>query len=468
MDIFATISNYNYTHGGGLKKALEDLEMMISFVMGNQEKAAPYLEKYEALIRQHGARTPQSIAVLEAIASEENRDIITTGNLLHLGNVIQPCTVSAPCTEDDDMGRKNITYMHEGKKYSATGETFAEAVENAVKRHCEAPAQPESNAPLFEPYAEKFFERKARKDWKDGTIRNNRTLLNKHLLPFFGEMKIDEITLGVVQFFFDLKMDDPDPRGKSQSNLEKMQLLLGQVMDEAVEDEIIKKNPAKSKRLVVKGIPEQERKHLTEQQAAHVAEQLSTLLLQEQLLIALPLFTGMRRGEFLGRTWEKHIDLEHRMVFVEEGTNVRFKGNQPFLTTLKSKSAHRYITISDPLYNILMQCPNKHGYVIGESSKPITESTYDRAWARIARKIELYGATAHPLRHTFGTLLDGVVSSLELKYIMGHEDVQTTDIYVHKGQETTQRTQGAINDRFVQLYFPNSHEISHGQKAASA
>lgn len=469
MNIWETISNHNYTHHGGLQRALEDLEVMIGFVAnGNREKADPYLKKYAALICQYGACTPQSIDVLKTIATAENRDIITTGNLLHLGNVIQSCTVSAPCTEVNDMGRKNIAYTYEGRKYSTTGETYAEAVENAIKKHCAALAQPLSDEPLFEPYAEKFFDRKARSDWKMSTVRNNRTLLNKHLLPFFGEMRVDEITLDVMQLFFNLKMDDPDPRGKSQSNLDKMKLLLGQVLAEAVEDEIIKKNFAKSSRLVVAGIPEQERKPLTEQQTAHVISQLDVLSLQDQLLVALPLFTGMRRGEFLGRTWEKHIDLEHRLIFVEEWTNVRFDGNQPYLTTLKAPTSQRYISIPDILYDLLMKCPNKQGYVVGESSKPITESTYDRAWGRIARKIELYGATAHPLRHTYATLIDGAISSLDTQYTLGHADVKTTSRYAHKGQATAQRTHAAINDRFVQLFSPISHEVSHGQKAAIA
>ena len=89
MNIWENVSNYSYTHAGGLETALEGIEIMIRFAMGNQEKAAPYLERYESLIRQHGACTPQSIAVLKTIASEENRAIIEEGNLLHLGNCIQ-------------------------------------------------------------------------------------------------------------------------------------------------------------------------------------------------------------------------------------------------------------------------------------------------------------------------------------------------------------------------------------------
>lgn len=466
MDILSTINDYNYAHSWKLQSDLRNLEMGLDFAP-NRELMQRSLEKYESLIRQYGACTPQSRAVLKQLANEENRAIIEEGNLLHLGNVIQPCTVSAPCTEENDMGRKNIQYMYEGKKYSTTGETLADAVENAVKKHCAASTQIESDAPLFETYAEKIFERKARKDWKEGTIRNNRTLLNRHLLPFFGEMKIDEITLDVVQTFFNLKMDDPEPRGKSQSNLNKMQLLLGQVLNEALEDEIIKKNPAKSDRLVVVGIPEKERKPLTEQQARHVISQLGVLSLQDQLIIALPLFTGVRRGEFLGLDWE-HVDLKCRMIYVEEGRNARFKGNQPFLTTLKASSSERHITIPDFLHNLLVQCPNKQGFVIGGGSKPITESTYDRAWGRIVKHVEMYGATAHHLRHTYATLIDGKVSSLDTQYILGHADLETTRRYAHKGEETAQRTHKPINDRFVQLFSDNSHDISYGQKAASA
>lgn len=466
MDILSPINDYRYAHHGKLCSDIRGLEEMLWIYENDSEKAAPYLEKYETLIRQHGACTPQSIAVLKAIASEENRAIIEEGNLLHLGNVIQPCTVSAPCTEDNDMGRKNIQYMYEGKKYSTTGETFADAVENAIKKHCAAPVQNVSDAPLFQEYAEKWFE-VYRRTLKQNSAKNNESMLKKHLYPYFGQMRIDEITLEVVQAFFNMKMDAPGTRGKSQSTLGKMQILLGQVLDDAVEDGIIAKNPAKSHRLIVKGIPEKERAALTAEQLQHVFSQLDTLDLQDQLIIALPSLTGMRRGEFLGLQWDC-VDLERRMIYVKQGRNALFDGNQPYLTTLKAKASERPIPILDPLFYRLVQCPNKQGFVIGGGSEPITESTYDRAWERIAGKIELYGATAHILRHTYATLIDGTVSSLDTKSIMGHADVKTTSRYTHKGEETAKRTQPAINQRFVQLFSDNSHEISHGQEAASA
>lgn len=178
MDLFSTINDYQYSHNGGLKNALEGLEIMMRFAHGNQEKSAPYLQRYETLIRQHGACTPQSRAVLKQLAKAENRDILEDGNLLHLGNVIQPCTVSAPCTEENDMGRKNIQYMYEGKKYSTTGETLADAVENAIKKHCGMPKRPVSDVPLFQECAEKWFE-VYKRTLKPSSAKNNEIYAEK-------------------------------------------------------------------------------------------------------------------------------------------------------------------------------------------------------------------------------------------------------------------------------------------------
>ena len=88
MVILSTINDYNYAHNGRLHFDLRNLEMAFDFAP-NHEAEQRSLEKYEALIRQHGACTPQSIAVLKTIASEENRAIIEEGNLLHLGNCMQ-------------------------------------------------------------------------------------------------------------------------------------------------------------------------------------------------------------------------------------------------------------------------------------------------------------------------------------------------------------------------------------------
>lgn len=53
-------------------------------------------------------------------------------------------------------------------------------------------------------------------------------------------------------------------------------------------------------------------------------------------------------------------------------------------------------------------------------------------WERIGKKVNLYGATAHILRHTFDTMVQPHTDIKTLQTIMGHADISTTmNRYAH-------------------------------------
>lgn len=72
-------------------------------------------------------------------------------------------------------------------------------------------------------------------------------------------------------------------------------------------------------------------------------------------------------------------------------------------------------------------------YVIG-GDKPITETCNKRMWDRIEKNINMHGATAHVLRHTYATMAAGTgIDPKTLQSIMGHADIQTTmNRYAHR------------------------------------
>jgi len=48
-------------------------------------------------------------------------------------------------------------------------------------------------------------------------------------------------------------------------------------------------------------------------------------------------------------------------------------------------------------------------------------------WDRIEKTINMYGATAHVLRHTYATMAAGAgIAPKTLQSVMGHADIQTT------------------------------------------
>ena len=75
--------------------------------------------------------------------------------------------------------------------------------------------------------------------------------------------------------------------------------------------------------------------------------------------------------------------------------------NAPEVTTPKTKAGRRDIPIDDNLMKLLIPLRDQ-GYIIG-GDQPITLSAHRNMWKRINKQINLYGATAHILRHSYLT-----------------------------------------------------------------
>lgn len=102
-----------------------------------------------------------------------------------------------------------------------------------------------STAPLFKAYAEAYMTRYKLRKIGANTMVGYRSYLTNHLYPAFGDLPIDSITVDRVQDFMLLEADN----GKAKASINRIMQLLTQIMDSAVEDELIIKNPCKSKRL---------------------------------------------------------------------------------------------------------------------------------------------------------------------------------------------------------------------------
>lgn len=90
---------------------------------------------------------------------------------------------------------------------------------------------------------------------------------------------------------------------------------------------------------------------------------------------------------------------------------------------------------------------SSNGFIVGSSDAPITESTFDRAWQRIDKTIDLHGATPHVLRHTYLTELAAAeVDVKTIQAIAGHADIRMTmDRYVDKRFEKIRQAGETFN-----------------------
>ena len=284
------------------------------------------------------------------------------------------------------------------------------------------------SCPTFEEYTRQWFDTYKAPNLKPTTCKGYRSNLARHIYPFFGKMRLDEITTDDIQRF----LNEKEPLARN--TVHTMLVLLGEALHSAYEDKLIPTDPSMSKRLTITSKGKKERSALTPEQLKDIIHSLSSTLTDtdERRLLALFIFTGMRRGEVLGLRWED-IDFTKKLIHVER--SVTYAHNQPEITSTKTRSGKRVIPLDDRLVEFLRPLQSS-GYILGGDA-PITNMVFRRLFNSISRKINLYGATPHVFRHSYITTL--AKANIDLKTIQrisGHANITTTlNIYAHSREE---------------------------------
>ena len=285
------------------------------------------------------------------------------------------------------------------------------------------PAVKNGVCPTFLEYTSKWFETYKVPTLRHTTVSGYRSNLKIHIYPFFGKMRLDEITTESIQQFMNERAH------LARNTMHTMLVLVSEALQSAYEDGLIPSNPAVSKRLTNPAKGKKVRDALTAEQYRSIRDKVGSLNLpDERRLLALLLYTGMRRGEVLGLRWED-IDFGKKLIHVNR--SVTLVTNQPSVGETKTNSGKRIIPFDDKLTELLKPL-GSDGYVIG-GKEPVTDMVFRRLYRNIEKQINIFGATPHIFRHTYITML--AKSGLDLKTVQrisGHADISTTlNIYTH-------------------------------------
>lgn len=301
----------------------------------------------------------------------------------------------------------------------------------------------------FETYAAQWLkDREASKQISPRTLAKERDRI-RNMNITLGNMRLTAITRQVVKEFQTAIMTTdkdgkaPTLSGKplSGTTAHGVRTTLHQILDEAVEDNIIAKNPCD--RLTAPKLDTKEKEPLSKERAAEFRALLDSSTPRPSLVgFRLCLFAGLRRGEACGLKWADFNEEEGTVTINRNLCTETLRFKAP-----KTKAGYRTIPLDPSTVAYLkkfkaIQAPKllAQGKNVNDSCI-VAKATCDymhpenltRSLIRFCKANGFDGVTPHILRHTYCTLL--CASGVDVKtaqYLMGHDDVKTTlGIYAH-------------------------------------
>jgi integrase len=259
---------------------------------------------------------------------------------------------------------------------------------------------------------------------KPSTVRDYRSIIKAHLLPAFGDQRLEDITTeGVERWAAGLTV------GGRMNNRTKLKILtvLHGVMKRAKRVWRLPRNP----------VTDVEKPVQTDRTDIDVSSPEDVMALvraaaseQDAAIYLTAAFTGLRRGELIGLRW-RDVDFAGSLV------RVRRSYSYGGLTVPKSGRA-RAVPLAPEVARALARLGARPLWTgeddlvfPGETGEFLDGSALRRRYYAAQELAGIKRLRFHDLRHTFGTRMIAVADIVRVKEWMGHADIETTMRYLH-------------------------------------
>ena len=293
----------------------------------------------------------------------------------------------------------------------------------------------------FKEFAWKWVETYVKTNNKPSEIGRKRHTLRAHLIPYFGEIRLDKITTFRIEQYKAKKIK----AGLANQTINNHLTVLSSCLH-AAEDWVNLEKLPKIKRLKV---PPSQFDFLSPEELKRLLAHTNGMW-RELILMASK--TGLRRGELRGLAWSD-INWDNKTLTVRQSWCEVKKG----LVTPKSNK-ERHIPLTNELYEMLLQKKVSFGFVFsGQGGQRLNHGRLKRELEKACTRAGIRKITCHALRHTFASHL--VMNGAPLKAVqdlMGHADIKTTMRYAH----LTSSSLNAAIDLLEPTYRP-SEKFGH-------
>ena len=289
-------------------------------------------------------------------------------------------------------------------------------------------------------------------------------IIEKHILPMFGRMRLRDIKTYHVQDFIMKLNSMPRNDGKSghisPQTVKRYTTVLRSMLTMAYKMYYMDDDVGLSRRLTFPKEHYQEVDVFTIEEAKAILAAAKTEPINIRLLIELALFTGMRRGEIVGLKWSD-INFDKQCLSVRRSI-YKPKAEKSIEKEPKSHSSFRTIALPNCLcetleeykksqeqYSLSLSTWQNLDYIFtDDSGNVMNPQTPTKQFSHFLARHNIRHLKFHCLRHTSATIL--LATGCDIKTVsarLGHSSIETTDIYVHK-LESVDKQAASSFDKF--------------------
>ncbi len=282
--------------------------------------------------------------------------------------------------------------------------------------------------------------------YKHSTQKNHRHILDKHLLPWFGDKAIADVTRQEVQMFVSRLAQ----QGYAPRTIDHLHDVLSAVLRTAVKWGHLSENPTRDVELP-KLRTVRPKWALSIEQAQALIDGLSGLA---RTMVGLAILSGVRRGELFALRWQdvaEDLSMLHIRQAVYEGT----------FDTPKTEAGVRRIPLSSAAQDLLRAWRDASPKTDGDdllfatwSGKPISPNNVLRRWVFPAcDALGLTRASWLTFRRTYSSWAhDKGVPGKVLAQLMGHAKVDTTlNIYTQVLDGSVRAAAGRVGSELITI-----------------
>ena len=182
-------------------------------------------------------------------------------------------------------------------------------------------------------YLQSWLIDTARYQVSEGSFERYERTCRNHLVPFFGRLRLRELTAAHVRAFKARKIEE----SLNPNTVGVMQGVLSTALNQAVDDGLIPSNPASR----VKKAATREHspmRSLSQEEASRLLE--AAVGTRDEAMLTLALRTGMRQGELAALRWEDVNLIGKPSITVRRSTDTRTKTRVSTTKTGKERKIH--------------------------------------------------------------------------------------------------------------------------------